>query len=340
MNNLTPEELAQLQAAYDSFGLAGNAGVTARGPTTSPCDDRGREATSDPLTGEQLPALTASLQKILSKDGRPTIPTNDPKERAQKMTRRVQRTHGPRLAAFFASVLAAANSVHGLNMSLRDILHFMDEGKVLLEELKTTQLDRTLAEGARVLVRGTGRALAGPIVGVLAAPNKAGKVSSRDLAGIAGKSESHVKASRLTVEKNGLGLLSSLSKKPAGTRQPYPSSERVRSPLHARTFVHCAPSQRRENAPPLPPPPHTLDPHLYVLRWMSEQCPARSGDKMEVFWMTLDKSDFYHDIYRSPEAQRRIIELALEMDQDGALRKAAAARSNRWFRNVQTYIGA
>ena len=73
---------------------------------------------------------------------------------------------------------------------------------------------------------------------------------------------------------------------------------------------------------------------------MSEQCPARSGDKMEVFWMTLDKSDFYHYIYRSPEAQRRIIELALEMDQDGALRKAAAARSNRWFRNVQTYIGA
>jgi hypothetical protein len=71
--------------------------------------------------------------------------------------------------------------------------------------------------------------------------------------------------------------------------------------------------------------------------WFQSTNPARSGDKRDISWMVKGFDDFYHEDYRSAEGQIEIIERALANHGD-TLRVEAASPTNRWLRNVATYL--
>jgi hypothetical protein len=131
----------------------------------------------------------------------------------QNQRRRVSRNDqgggiASKVAKFFESVLVSVNKNHGLNLyplNLKDTLSCMQEGKLLLEESKTCKKTTVLAQSQLDLLGGAGRAHTSAVLGVMAKGNKAGKLSTKEVASITGKSESWIRTCRRTAEENGLG---------------------------------------------------------------------------------------------------------------------------------------
>ena len=71
--------------------------------------------------------------------------------------------------------------------------------------------------------------------------------------------------------------------------------------------------------------------------WLGRECPARSGDAFQVFWMTRTKEEFYYEVVRSVAAQKAVIAIALSADRAGVV-AASAEKRNVWGRNAALYL--
>jgi hypothetical protein len=109
-----------------------------------------------------------------------------------------------------------------------------------------------------------GRANKPGLIGALAQPTTEGALSTTQLAELGNVSTSHVTKARRLYGTEGGGTFSSLQMKPSVTRENISYLEK-----------------------------------MATRKWMETMCPARSGDTQRVLWMTLDKEDFYFDMYRS-----------------------------------------
>jgi hypothetical protein len=77
---------------------------------------------------------------------------------------------------------------------------------------------------------------------------------------------------------------------------------------------------------------------------MRVQCPSRSGDKKPIYWMVLERLDFYFDVYRSESGQLEILEIALDEDAGlkarlMAITEGEAKAKNQCERNWALLLG-
>ena len=187
-----------------------------RTPTTAPAaTSTTNRSNSDSVKGEPRNMLSQLLRT--GGRGRPARTASANSRSAQR--RRVLRTDqagiATKVAMVFESTLAHVNLVHGLDqfpVTLRDVLSFMQEGKPILEECKTTTQNEILAQAQLDLASGTGRAHTSTVLGAMAKSNKKGKLSVKFVAKQTNKSETWVRACRQEVEKNGLGEIGAKSK--------------------------------------------------------------------------------------------------------------------------------
>ena len=88
----------------------------------------------------------------------------------------------------------------------------MQEGGPILDECKKVAQNEIMAQSHVNLVSGSGRAHTSAILGNMATQNQNGKLSTKEVADLTGRSETWIRKCRLAVENNGLGAFGSTSK--------------------------------------------------------------------------------------------------------------------------------
>lgn len=195
---------------------------------TSDSDPVLSEDTSDSDIPETRVSAAQQLHNLLIlKGGRPATVNTAASER-----RRVVRIDGyaSRVAALFAAIIVEVNEVHSLTlgpMTMMDVLARTDEGKNLLEQAQHQKEVNILAQAACNMSSNAGRACAGTVTGLMAAPNAAGRLSTKRVKQLTGKSASNIKFNRLKVQKAALGCFGNQSMVPDGRRRRIPITEQV-----------------------------------------------------------------------------------------------------------------
>jgi hypothetical protein len=274
------------------------------------------------------------LASLVRADGPGRRSSNQTSKQNQK--RRVSRNDqgggiASKVAKFFESVLVSVNKNHGLDLyplNLKDTLSYMHEGKLILEESTTSKRTTVLAQSQLDLLGGAGRAHTSAVIGVMAKGNKAGKLSTKEVADITGKSESWIRTCRRTVVENGMGAFGSTSK--SGHRKVQSlCPTRLIVELGECTDKDCrllhdcqrckdgsqcsastckkwdalkalrADKARVARASKLTRASFGEAEAVATQRWMARENPARSGDQKAICWMVKGRFDFYCENFRS-----------------------------------------
>ena len=313
-----------------------------------------------------------SLQSLLYPyaGGRPAASVRTPASQKRQVTRTDQSGLAVKAARIFESIIASVNETYTLDLyplRVRDVLALMKEGKPLLEQTKENKKHLVLSQSHQNLVRDAGRACTAAVLGNLAKENVQGKLKPRQLAEISGRSESWIRHCRREVEKNGLGVFGAMNKSGLNKVQVL-CPTRLNPALGECETKDCkllhdcqccrdgsdhssatcpkwdgtkalrADKARVQRSASLT---RTIDEAeaFSTITWMRKENPARSGDQKNICWMVKGRFDFYHENYRTVEAQVDIIKIALDRFGD-ELRAKARSQSNVWLRNVSGYVDA
>jgi hypothetical protein len=313
------------------------------------------------------------LRALLNMSGAGRKTSSEPTLASQRkqVTRQDQAGVAKKVAGLFESVISSVNQNYGLRLypvRLQHVLANMGEGKDLLQQAKENKKDAIMATAHVDLLAGCGRAHTATVLGNLAKPNSTGKLHTRALADMTGKSESWIRACRQTVTAKGLGLLGAASKSRfkhvqilCPTRLDPSLGECTSQECTLLHDCQCCRDGSRHSAKACPKWNSTkalradkarvqrvtvlvretnTDAEVFATRaWMRKENPARSGDQKDICWMVKGKFDFYHEHYRTAVAQIDIFKIALEHYGDD-LRTKATSSSNPWLRNLQKYLDA
>ena len=283
-----------------------------------------------PTENKQKTQSEKTLSDLLHLHGRPsTVSTKESQKK--KVMRKDQFGIATKVALLLESVIADINKLHGLDkypLSIRNILSCMQEGKQILDDCKKVQRSEVMAQAQLDLVDGAGRAHTSAMLGSMAKANKKGKMKTKDLSELTGKSESWIRACRLQVERSGLGALGDTNK--TGYRKAHMLCPTRLDRSHGECTdkdcrllhdcqcckdgsVHSASVCPKWNATKaLRADKARLKRITKLVRrtceeaevfstqlWMQEENPARSGDQKIICWMVKGRFDFFHENYRS-----------------------------------------
>ena len=276
-----------------------------------------------------------------------------------------------KVAKLFEVILLNVNQTHGLDqypVTLKDTMASMQEGGPILDECKKVAQNEIMAQSHVNLVSGSGRAHTSAILGNMATQNQNGKLSTKEVADLTGRSETWIRKCRLAVENNGLGAFGSTSKSGHHkARMLCPT--RLDPELGECTTKDCpllhdcqcckdgsqcsaaickkwdttkalrADKARVKRISKLSRKTCEDAEVVATKNWMTKENPARSGDQKEICWMVKGRFDFYHENYRTVSAQLEIIKTALDLFGDGLRKKATAVGvRDKWLRNVGKYL--
>jgi hypothetical protein len=154
---------------------------------------------------------TSQLAALLTVFGRPVEAQTEHATR-----RRVTRVNGyaSKIAELLTTVVAEVNKLQALQagpVTLTDVLSQLPEGRLLLDAQSATREQRILAEAAVQIGNAAGRGCRAGVLGLIAARNAEGQLSTARVAALADASRTHVKASRAKVAAGDIGPLGSLS---------------------------------------------------------------------------------------------------------------------------------
>ena len=258
-------------------------------------------------------------------------PTIQKKLQKRRVLRKDQTGIAKKVARVFEAIMSRVNQVHGLDeypLNLRDTLSFMQEGTPILEECKAVSQTKVLAQSQLDLLSGAGRANVSAVLGVMAQPNKKGKLKPKEVAALTGKSESWIRACRQGIKSQGLGAFGATSKSLHGKVQKLcptrlqPEKGECED-QHCRLLHDCqcckdgsqcaafacknwdagkalrADMARVARISKLSRRTCDEAEPISTQKWMCTENPARSGDKIKVCWMIKGRFDFYHENYRS-----------------------------------------
>jgi hypothetical protein len=126
--------------------------------------------------------------------------------------RRITRAEPPgyamRVGGLFDKIISSVNDIAGLNtapLTLVDVLECMEEGKAVLASMRTASDVRTLAQVAVDSAGVVGHACNSSVIGLLASPNKQGKLSTAQVSVMANVSPQHVRRCKKRVADGELG---------------------------------------------------------------------------------------------------------------------------------------
>ena len=272
-------------------------------------------------------------------------------------------------AALFERIIADVNQEHSLALfplTLRHIMTKMKAGTPILIQAERRLEAEVMSQAAVDLAADAGGACSRAVLGGMARSNEVGQLSSQRIADLTGYTKSWINKAKRQVENGNMGVYSAQERSGGvGLQQPLCLTRADPKHGHCKlgdscTYLHdcqccnngkqCAAcdcenwnsrkaqdnNRRRLNK-------SAARSHLSeaeseaTKKWMSEENPARSGDQMLIYWMNKGTVDFYQEDYRSAGSQVKIIQKALKMYGD-ELRQAARSPTNRWLRNVKTYL--
>ena len=113
-----------------------------------------------------------------------------------------------RVGGLFDEIISSINDIAGLNtapLTLVDVLGCMEEGKAVLESMRTASDVRTLAQVATDSAEVVGHACNSGVIGMLASPNKQGTLSTARVSGLANVSPQYVRECRRRASAGELG---------------------------------------------------------------------------------------------------------------------------------------
>ena len=295
---------AFLNKAFSRQRGGRGARTTIRQPPTPSGGARTEEKTAD------KPALQRQFDVLVNhrKQG-PKPKAND----SVSVRRRVTRPNGlaRRLATFFEDMISFQNQrlvtttgFHGM-LSTADVIKHLPVHGTPVDGSHDAAMSRVLMEQ----INTSGPVARGYTAGLMAQHGLDDKqsITTTKVAELTNLSPRHVRRCRERADRGYHGPIASMMRVEGEERKSVPDTERWATDH----YVH-------------------------------KECPARSGDKVEIAWFTKTADDFYYENYRTRDGQVKIMETAMEHDRlqgNGALRAAAGHPKNQWERNIRIFLG-
>ena len=263
----------------------------------------------------------------------------------------------------FQEAIRQANKAYKLTdlfpVQLSHVLMHMDEGRPFLEATETKKEKEALADAAVAVVDKAGRTCRSSIVGVLGSSVQ-GHLNTRRVAEITNSTFRYVQKALKQSREGDQGAFVSLQRSGFGQAQKLcptrldPALGACKDGteckyLHACQMCNngnlCAAfecegfdqviaettNRRRFLKEVKVTRNHMSAAELHGTKTqMALLCPARSGDKQRIFWMTKSRDELYDEDICTVETQIAIIVYAFEAYGD-ELRQAAATQANRFF---------
>mgnify|MGYP007025649891 CR=1 FL=1 len=280
----------------------------ASAPVVVPLGVPPQRAPSPPLSVVASRSATQLLDALLTRKGRPPLTSKDKPASAElrKRTRKYAVKVAQLLDQLVTDVTAAQTLLEPLTVDavVRETRFWNDSGAAV--QSQQARIDAAYAAASRAMVQSAGGAISSIVVGHLAAARVDGfQVSSKHIASEFGMSVSTVAKGRAVVRSGGeLGVFTDMSRRPAS--QP----KRMYSDMECVGWKEA----------------------------LALECPARSGDQQQIFWLTETKEEFYYQFVRSPRGMKMAISCALQADLAAVLAEVADTKGGQWGRNVRLYM--
>lgn len=263
---------------------------------------------SPPLSAVASRCVKQLLDDLLTRRGRPPLTPKDKPAPAElrKRTRKYAVKVAQLVQQLVTDVTAAQTLLEPLTVEavVRETQFWIDSGAAA--RTQQARVDAAYASASRAMVRSAGGAVGNIVVGHLAAARVDGfQVPAKHIASEFGLSVTTVSKGRAAVRGGGsLGVFSDLSRRPVS--QP----KRMYSDMERLGWKQA----------------------------LALECPARSGDQQQIFWLTETKEEFYYQFVRSPRGMKSAIGCALQTDRAAVLAEVADDKGGQWGRNVRLYL--